>query len=440
MTSLSDSSTPAAARRPLALLLAVVLLIGGAWAARALVEEEPRANASVDDSRIEASFLLGSELERLLAAYEGRTAEVSTPSDHLALGNLRLEAGRTSGSVAWYDAARRSFARAAELIPAQAAPQVGLARAALAVHDFEGALAFAGAADERQSGRLDARAVRVDALLALGQLDSAMAELERLARIAPDSPGVLVRRSQAAWLTGRMDLARSLAVEAFDPDDRNGSRRAWYAGFAAQMAFDTGEIDLAETLAATAVEADPSVTAGLVVSGRVAAGRGDLAEAIDFYERAIAVVPEPRIASELAVVYRLAGRLEDAERTEELVEVVAAVAEGVFDRDLARHLADRDPERALVLAERSMEGRTDPDGWAVLAWAAYGAGDLDLASQASERALATGYRQAEVLYQAGVIAEARGEDPKPYFARALETNPYFHPVHAPRLQEMADQG
>ncbi|MEX1004476.1 MAG: tetratricopeptide repeat protein [Acidimicrobiia bacterium] len=426
-------------RRPLALVLAAALLVGGAWAVRALVGAPPPAFADSEDSRIEASFLSTSELERLLGAYEQRTSEVSTPSDYLALGNLQLEAGRTSGSVEWYTAAGGSFRSADELVPADPRPQVGLARVALALHDFDAALAHAAAADERQSGRLDVRAVRADALMAVGQLDAASAELERLARIAPDAPSVLVRRSQAAWLAGRIDLARSLAVEAVDVGDQNHARRAWYAGFAAQMAFDTGDIETAETFANTAVQADPSAITGLVVSARVAAGQGEFAAAIDFYERAIANVPEPRAASELAVVYRAAGRIVDAERTEDLVEVVAAVAEGVFDRDLARYLADRDPLRALALAEASMQGRMDPDGWAVLAWAAYRVGDLSLADQASAAALATGYRHAEVLYQAGVIAEAVGADPQPYFVRALETNPYFHPVHGPRVRQLLDE-
>jgi len=106
----------------------------------------------------------------------------------------------------------------------------------------------------------------------------------------------------------------------------------------------------------------------------------------------------------------------------------------VYNRDLAYFYADhqRHLDEAVALAEREAAARHDIYTLETLAWTEFQTGRYAEADRAMTRALALGTRDALLLYHAGMIARGVGDRPRAahYLALALETNPYFHVLHA----------
>ena len=72
------------------------------------------------------------------------------------------------------------------------------------------------------------------------------------------------------------------------------------------------------------------------------------------------------------------------------------------------------------------------------AWAWHSAGRDAEALPHAQQATALGGRNALFLYHRGVIEAALGRDDeaRATLAAALETNPWFSPLHAPRAEEL----
>ena len=107
---------------------------------------------------------------------------------------------------------------------------------------------------------------------------------------------------------------------------------------------------------------------------------------------------------------------------------------------LARLLA-RDRGRAaeaLRVAEQAAAGRQDIFTMDAVAWAAFRAGDMARAVEASRLALRTGTRDRALLYHAAAIAAASGDRARArvLVTRALDGHPTFDVVLAPEAQAL----
>lgn len=123
----------------------------------------------------------------------------------------RAEASLASGAPA---AAEALFARAAEALPDDDRPLVGLARARLAVGDLPGALANADGALARRDSP-DARALRARVLARQRRFDVAAPELERALAARPrDAPGWALLAAVQVNRGDRLAAARAFAQVA----------------------------------------------------------------------------------------------------------------------------------------------------------------------------------------------------------------------------------
>ena len=109
-------------------------------------------------------------------------------------------------------------------------------------------------------------------------------------------------------------------------------------------------------------------------------------------------------------------------------------------RHLIGFLADHDPAEALRLAELDLDDRQDVHAHAWYAWSLLQNGQLDAASKAIEPALEHRTEDAWLLYQAGSIRAAAGEedDALVLLRRALELNEHFDLVHADIARGLID--
>jgi len=160
-------------------------------------------------------------------------------------------------------------------------------------------------------------------------------------------------------------------------------------------------------------------------------------EAIDLYQKAIAILPMPDYAAALGDINAKIGRQGQAKQQYELVEYIGRLSilnKVLYNRELAYFYADHDIKlkESLELAQRELDYRRDIYAYDVVGWNLYKNGKAEEARDAIEKALSLGTRDARLFYHAGMIYHSlhAKDKAKEYLACALSTNPFFHPIFA----------
>jgi len=102
---------------------------------------------------------------------------------------------------------------------------------------------------------------------------------------------------------------------------------------------------------------------------------------------------------------------------------------------------DVDVDGAYDAAAREYAVRRDVYGADAVAWTALKTGKVDVARAASARALRLKTPDPRLLYHAGMIARAGGDQARKreLLARALALSPAFDPVHAPLARKALEE-
>jgi pentatricopeptide repeat protein len=365
------------------------------------------------------------------------------PDDFIALNKLtgyymlRL---RETGSATWLDLAARAAQNSLKAIPAEQ-NLVGLsllAQVEFSSHDFASARDHA-----QQLVKLDPRKgypylMLGDALVELGDYEAAKEAFRQMERRGSADVAARTRLARMAALTG--DNARAerlyvealgMAVEAVPPSRETIAWLRWQLG---ETAFGAGDYEKAESHYRDSLVTFPDYYRALAGLGRALAAKGDLNGAIEHYERAVRILPDPAFVAALGDLYQIAGRTKEAEAQYALCEQSARISAAggqLYNRQLALFYADHDLKtgEAYQLAKREYEKRRDIYGADALAWTALKAGKIDEARQAVKESLRMGAQDAKLFYHAGMIARAAGDraTAQEYLQRALKINPRFDP-------------
>jgi hypothetical protein len=411
------------AHRELLLLVAALGLVAATYVAQAVnarpAEPAPRtpiaAPGAQPASRDAASGTL--TLPEQIAFWTRRVAE--QPSDFLSLTQLAVahaEQARLTFDVAGYDRASEAVERALSISPQNPATVRARAAIRVALHDFLGAATDARSVLAAVPDDAAALALLGDAQLELGSIDDARATYALLAEAAA-SPALDVRLARLAYLTGDPGEALRLARRALGAAPGEATERAFYAYAVGEYARLGGDAATARGAYELALSLRPDDLPALVGLARIEAFDGRTDAALDLLERAAAIAPQPEVLALTADLRRLGGDDVGADRAEATVrltaDLAAASARGrVFDRQLVQFGLDHGGPAAALLddARLALDARSDASGHDLVGWAAYRAGRLDVAAAASEAALASGIRDARLLYHAGAIDRATGDE------------------------------
>lgn len=377
--------------------------------------------------------------DQRVAFWEQRVAAGGTYLDLIHLADAYVDRTRASGDTADLQRAEVALDEALETAPNRALVRVREAQVAFSLHDFERALAIGGEVLETAPDDLAALSVTGDSHLELGQVEAAANRYERLGALSP-SPASWSRLGRLAFLHGDVDEALALVTRAADEAD---------AGFPDEIAFyhvQLGDLDRAlgrlpdaEAAYRAALGAMPGHPAASVGLAHVREAQGRRSEAIGLLEEAVERLPQPEWVATLGDLYALDGQSERAADEYALVEAIAGLDGGasVYDRVYVGFLADhaRGVDEAVRRARAALETRSDVYGYDALAWALYAAGDLDAAADAASKAMALGTPDARILYHAGLIAQARGEETaaRDLLTQAREGVAMLPPLQVPRL-------
>ncbi|MDQ2920714.1 MAG: tetratricopeptide repeat protein [Acidobacteriota bacterium] len=379
----------------------------------------------------------------------------SDPDDVIALqklANYYLQLHRETADVRYLELALRSARSSLRVLPADQnlGGLLALAQAEYQTHDFSSARDHAKELTEYQPRKSYGYQVLGDALLELGDYEQAEQAYSKMEELDRGSVATETRLAHLALLRGdpataqrRYVIALVQANAALVPSAESIAWCHWQLG---ETTFAIGDYPAAERHYRDALTTFPDYFRALGSLGRIRAALGDRADAIEQYEHAVRIVPDPQFVAMLGDLYKLAGRDKDAASRYSLVEKIARLSElngALYNRQVAVFYADHDlkPEEGYAKALREYGVRRDIYGADAVAWTALKAGKIAEAQSAIAEALRLGTKDARLFYHAGMIARAAGEKSaaRDYLKRALALNPQFDPLQAPIARKALEE-
>lgn len=360
------------------------------------------------------------------------------------LGAAYVERGTRFARPEDFSKAEEALGRAREIgteEPDDVRALVGTAALANARHDYATARHWGERARERAPKAWTVYPVLVDAYNGLGDYKAAGQAMDRLQTLH-SGPRVRDREAQIYQDRGWREDAATLA---HDMTLRAGTRTEKADALVLQgdLAWDRGEPAEAVDHYDKALAADPGSHRALAGRARALVALDRTSDAQRDYEEALAMAPLPEYAlraGELAVSLGLDG---DAathfHRVRSLVQ--AARAHGVDgDLVLARLETDHGDAESAVrrLQDEWRHGHRSVHVADAMGWALYRAGRAEDALPFAQLATKQGAaRHALFLYHRGAIERALGNEGRArrHIEEALRTNPDFSPLRAPAARE-----
>jgi tetratricopeptide (TPR) repeat protein len=358
---------------------------------------------------------------------------------YYGLGDALIRKARETGDVNYFNRAEEALKKSLEISPNNAGAMRHLAYVFYSRHEFESAATHARHAIELDAAEADAYGILGDALLETGKYEKAeeayskMMELEKNLYSYSRLAGL---KSQRGDTTDAMaDL--EAAIAAGKATKQPAESIAWAEWQLGMDQFALGDLRQAEAFFSQSFESYPNYYRALAGMAQVRAAEKRYDEAIELYQKAIAILPMPDYVAGLGDIYRKIGRPELAKRQYDLVEYIgrlSALKQILYNRERAYFYTDHDIKlkESLELARRELDYRKDIYAYDLLAWSLYKNGKADEARSAIDEALKFGTKDAKLFFHAGMIYDRLGEKAKArgLLARAIAVNPYFHVLHA----------
>lgn len=370
------------------------------------------------------------------------TALQNEPNDikaGLSLAALYIQEARVTGNHLYYDkAAMKYINNVLKIDSSNFNALVFKSLIYLSQHHFAEGLETANKAKKVNPYNAYVYGLMVDANIELGQYDSAVANADRMVAIRPDLTSyarVSYIREIFGDYKGSIDAMR-MAVTAGGPGDENTE---WTRVQLGQLYEKTGNFPRADTLYQSALNLRPNYPYALAGLGRIAMEAKNYPKAIEYFEKANALISDNGIKEELTDAYRLAGDEKKATATaEKNIEELAKDAQAGDDDETIGHYSDRElayaylkvnnPGKALehaMLEYNRRPGNIDVNE--AVAWVLYKKGDFTKALPYIETALRTKSKNPILLCRAALIYAKAGnvQQAKSLLQQTFLDNPYI---------------
>jgi tetratricopeptide (TPR) repeat protein len=413
--------------------LSVMGIVGGLpgiWPARGANDDPTGKSAEELSATMMRPPYNPQQVQKTVEFWERR--EKKDPLGAIARRNLAaayLARQRETGEIEDAVRAERAARASLKILPHSNSMALSrLANSLLTQHRFPEALEVADRAVVRDP---EAQRLRADILLELGEYQAARKALAQIPN-REDDLNLMALRARFAEVEGKMDrsidLLKAAGRIADLLPDMPAEAVAWYHTMVGHRLIDTGKLDEGERACKDALAIFPRDYRAMTGLAEAASSRRDWQGAVAWGRKAVETSPQnPEAFKLLGDAYAELGRTAEAEKQYQLLEQLAHSFPRIYDRHWALFCADkgRQLDDALALARKDLELRRDVHAYDTLAWVCFKKGLQKEAEAAMEKALAQGTIEAPLLYHAGVIARAGGDQDraKTYFARARAINP-----------------
>jgi tetratricopeptide (TPR) repeat protein len=374
------------------------------------------------------------------AVEKARAAQLR-PESWVDLGDTLRQRMRDTNDPSHYDHAELAYRQALRLEPASADAMNGMAWLTGGRHHFDQSIDWAKQALAISPDSADAFGILGDAELELGNYDAAADCYQKMMDLRPD----LASWSRGAWLlwiNGEKGRAVSLMEKAIRAGGPYAENTAWCRARLATIWLHAGNPSAAAEALEPSLRERSRNPHVMLAAARIATAVNDHRTARQYYEKLLEISPSHDALVGLGDLCAAQGKTDEAETYYLKVEALHAAhqQQGFHSHlEMARFLADhdRDPVAALRLAEQHKLTRNVVEA-DILAWVYLKNGYIDRAGETIKTALSRGTPDAGIHYHAGMIAAAAGDADaaRKHIAKALEMNPFFHPLHAPAAQRM----
>ena len=265
----------------------------------------------------------------------------------------------------------------------------------LSQHEFAPALETAKLAIRLNPYNAQIYGVLVDAHVELGDYDQAVRMVDRMNEIRPDLRSY-ARTSYVREIHGRTDGAIKAMERAVEAGYPAYEETAWAQLTLGELYQRYGQLDEAERAYRRILVARPNYPFAVAALAGVAYERGNVQEAVEQYEAAIALIPEFGFYESLARLYRAEGQDEKADAL--VAQIWPMLEDDVasghnMNMEYANIYLDLSPDldKALAYAEKEYANRPDNiDVNRLLARVRVARGELDAARPHLEKAAKTG--------------------------------------------------
>ncbi|MBI4130855.1 tetratricopeptide repeat protein [Candidatus Roizmanbacteria bacterium] len=313
------------------------------------------------------------------------------------------------------------------------------AQVAAGKHDFVKALELGQKAVELNPTKPSYLGIVGDAQIELGKYEEAVESIQKMMDLKP-SYSSFARTAYLREIYGDIDGAKEMlekAISAGSPYPENIAASLVDLG-KLQFRTDVEQATLTFNQALSVYSDFPPALAGL---GRVSFAKEDYKGAIEYFEKALQILPIAQYATDVGDVYSKIGETEKAKLyyTLALTAYKKAESSGVnTDLETALFLADHDMDLSQALEKAQAVYKIRPDNIYVadtLAWVLNKSGKPKEAKTYSVQALRLGEFDPLILFHAGVIAGKNNnpEEAKRLLAKTRTLHPYFSMQYASLL-------
>ena len=305
-------------------------------------------------------------------------------------------------------------------------------------HRFSEAEALARTTTQKRADDPVAWGNLSDALLEMGRTQEAAKAAQTMVDLKPNLPSY-ARAAHFRWLAGDVAGAKAFYRHAIDAgaDQRDPEPRAWVLVQTANVFWNEGDAEGADAGYDMALAAMSEYAPALAGKARVALAKSD-ARAVGYAKRAYDASPRAEMAWLLGDARAASG---DADGAKKAYELVVKDGKRGDARTLSIFWSTRNEHAAesLALAEKEAKTRGDAYTEDTLAWALYRNARFADARAASDKAMASGTRDARLLYHAGAIRIAQGDaSGRDMVRRAIALQPSFDAVGGPEAAKLVN--
>ena len=364
------------------------------------------------------------------------------PDDFIAQAQLAehcLSQLRDTGQMKWLPLAETASMQALRGINPENNPNGILAqgRVALASHRFVAAREAAQIYRKLRPDRSAGAYLLFDAQLELGDYIASEAVLNKLEKSEPASITVHTRRARLASVRGQ-DTATPTAASLEAARQLSPAVLAWALVQSGEHKFRSGDFNEAEKAYTEALAHRPGDWSATEHLAELRAAQGRTDDALALLDAAIAATESRPELLQAAGDVALAANREELARTFHdralaAYQVSMERGEVLYLHHLAGFYSDSRANygEALKLARKDYADRQSLGACEALAWALSLAGHHDEAAKYADLTVATGTRDAHILYRAGMIAMSHGDAAKgrELIRRAGAENPRHQTVH-----------
>jgi tetratricopeptide (TPR) repeat protein len=392
------------------------------------------------DQRVELPFdfrqTAGTSTDTLISSLQEKIRENPKDFDsHINLANAYLQKVRETGDPTLYTKTEDLLDEARKL--KDQSPELFATRGSLALarHDFA-ALRHGTRALALDPENATYHGIVGDAQIELGMYDEAIYSYQEMVDRRPNFDS-FSRVAYARELYGDPEGAIEAMEFALQAGSGTPENVAWAHVQLGNLWFTSGNLEEAQKAYGLSTRTVGAYAPALAGQAKIAAARGDLAQAATLYQQAFNRMPLPEYAIALGDVYAEMGERDKAEEQYDLVRSMDKLlrANGVdTDLEIALFNADHDIDlkTSLEKARAAYDERPSIHAADALAWTLYKAGNYKEAQEYSSESLKLETRDPLKLFHAGMITKALGEEEqaRSYLQQAVDLNPHFSLLYA----------